>query len=112
MNRSLLPLLDDLTSPGRTLAFCDETNLTEGATPTLVANLRLHAAFVLDSSAYATVSGPLADFLAAGGLPEFHAAEIVNGKAGSPWKTVPMRVRLDAYQGVSTALQLPGSRIA
>lgn len=112
MDPALLPLLDDLASPGRTLAFCDETNLTEGATATLVANLRLHAAFVLDSSAYASVSGPLADFLAAGALPEFHAAEIVNGKAGSPWKAVPMPVRLDAYQHISNALQLAGSRIA
>lgn len=73
---ALLPFLNDLESPGRTLAFCDETNLTEAATAKLVANLRLHTAFVLDSSAYASASRPLADFLVAGALPEFHAAEI------------------------------------
>lgn len=112
MDPTLLPILATLDTPGRTLAFCDETNLTEAATSEQVANLRLHAAFVVDSAAYAPVAGMLAEFLAANDLPEFHAAEIVNANASSPWKTVPMALRIEAYQRISDALLLPRSRIA
>lgn len=112
MNADLQAILNDLSAPGRTLAFCDETNLTEKVpTPTLVANLRLHTGIVMSSEVYSPVEARLRTFLDSYGLSEFHATEVVNPTDGSTWRTVPFGVRLEAFELMTEALDPTGSRL-
>lgn len=111
MTADLEAILQDLPGPGRTLAFCDETNLTEQATATLVANLRLHVAVVAQSEVYGHVAEALGTFLEVNGLPEFHATEVVNPKAGTPWRDVSFDLRVEAFERLAQALDMAGSRI-
>ncbi|MBT2188627.1 hypothetical protein [Sphingobium nicotianae] len=111
MNANLDAILQDLAAPARVLAFCDETNLTEKPTATLVANLRLQVGIVVSSEVYGPVAEALGTFLTAHGLPEFHATEVVNPKAGTPWRDVPFALRLDAFERLTQALGMAGSRV-
>lgn len=110
-NLDLDDLIANLEMPGRTLAFCDETNLTEQATADLVANLRLHVGVVMAAEIYAPAAADLAAFLETHGLPEFHAAEVVNGKKNTPWQAVSYETRLDAFERMTDTLSVAGSRI-
>lgn len=110
-NLNLDDLIANLEVPGRTLAFCDETNLTEQATADLVANLRLHVGVVMAAKIYAPAAADLAAFLETHGLPEFHAAEVVNGKKNTPWQAVSYETRLDAFERMTDTLSVAGSRI-
>ncbi len=87
----------ELTLPGRTLAFCDETDLTSEATSTMVADIHAWVALILPSDAYPDVEGLVLAYQAEHGLPELHGTEMVNPKSGTPWKAVPDDVRLAAY---------------
>ena len=111
MPANLEAILQDLPMPGRTLAFCDETNLTEQATATLVANLRLHVGIVVQSEVYGPVAEALRTFLKANGLPEFHSTEVVNPRTGTPWRNVPFDLRLEAFERLTQAVNMGGSRI-
>lgn len=90
--------LADRTLPGRTLAFCDETDLTSAATSTMVADIHAWVALILPSDAYPEVEGLVLAYQAENALPELHGTEMVNPKSGTPWKAVPDDVRLDAYR--------------
>ena len=90
--------LAELTLPGRTLAFCDETDLTNGATSTMVADIHAWVALILPSDAYPEVESMVRAYQTQHGLPELHGTEMVNPKSGTPWKAVPGNVRLDAYR--------------
>lgn len=111
MKPDLDNILANLAVPGRVLAFCDETNLTEQATATLVADLRLHVGFVVPAENYQAIVEPLIDLLEAHGLPEFHASEVVNPKVNSPWYEVPYASRLEAFGRMVEVLEMPDARI-
>ncbi len=81
-------IIGAIETPGMTLAFCDETDLTPQPTSTMVADIHLHAALVLSSAKYAPVAQQLRNACAALGAPEIHATEIVNPGKSSPWRSI------------------------
>jgi hypothetical protein len=91
-------ILAELTLPGRTLAFCDETDLTTVPTATMVGDIHAWVAAILPSESYVGLETALISYRAQHGLPEFHGTEIVNPKSGTLWKAVPFDQRVDAYR--------------
>jgi hypothetical protein len=91
-------VLAEAADPGRTLAFCDETDLTIGATSTMLAKIHAWVALILSSEAYAALRDDLLAYQAEHGVPEFHGAEIVNPGSKSAWKSIAYEQRLDAFR--------------
>lgn len=90
--------LAELSHPGRTLAFCDETDLTTTPTATMVGDIHAWVALILPSTSYPELESALLSYRAQHGLPEFHGTEMVNPKSGTPWKAVSFAGRIDAYR--------------
>lgn len=93
-------LLSELTSSGRMLCFCDETDLTIEPTSTMVADIHAWVGFLIPSEAYAKAAAIIEQYRASHNLPEFHGTEIVNPKSKSPWKSVPVERRIAAFDFV------------
>ena len=93
-----LEILETLTTSDATLAFCDETDITQQATSTMVANIHLWAALIIPSKAYAALGEALSLYRTEHALPEFHANEIVTPGKGSPWRAVDPSRRLAAMR--------------
>lgn len=91
-------ILGGIAEPGRTLAFCDETDLTVGPTSTMVAKIHAWVAMIVPSEAYAALRDALLAYQAEHGVPEFHGTEIVNPGSRSAWKPIAYERRLDAYR--------------
>lgn len=109
---TLETLTAELALPGRILAFCDETDLTgtEG-TATMCANIHLHAAVVLPSGGYGTISASLEAALAAFGVDEFHAVDIVNNGKKSVWYKRSEADRIAALTTICDALHASGAHV-
>jgi hypothetical protein len=104
MIETLSAIVANISEPGRILAFCDETDLTNEATSTMVADIHLHAAVVLPSDGYAALALELALSLKKFDVVEFHAVDIVMNGARSVWKNRDKANRLAALQTICGAL--------
>jgi hypothetical protein len=88
MGINLHSIITDLCTPGRILAFGDETDLTFEPTPTMVGNLHLYGGIILRSETYGPLAHTLTTYLADIGQLEFHGTEIVNprrNRLGNRW---------------------------
>lgn len=90
-------ILADLDNPGRTLAFCDETDITHEATTTMLPHIHLWAAWVVPSVLYGEMRDSLDGYRRERELPEFHANEIVTPGTESAWKIVSHAERIAAF---------------
>jgi hypothetical protein len=104
MGINLRPIIADLCTPGRYLAFCDETDLTFAPTSTMVGNLHLYGGIILRSENYGPLAQILATYLAGIGQLEFHGTEIVNPTAKSTWKSLGYAAREKALRQVCAAI--------
>jgi|SRR5581483_1786947 len=104
MSIDLHSLAAELSTPDRTLAFCDDTDLTLKPTSTMVGDLHLYGGLIVKSEAYAPLALNLASYLAGIGQVEFHGTEIINPKTGSRWKALDYNARAEALRHVCTAI--------
>jgi hypothetical protein len=104
MGINLHPIIADLCTPGRILAFCDETDLTFDPTSTMVGNLHLYGGIILRSENYGPLAHILTTYLADIGQLEFHGTEIVNPTAKSTWKSLGYAAREKALRQVCAAI--------
>jgi hypothetical protein len=91
-------ILAGIADPGRTLALCDETDLTIAATSTMVAEIHAWVAMIMPSEAYSSLRDALVGYQAEHGVPEFHGNEIVNAGKKSAWSDTAYDRRIDAYR--------------
>lgn len=104
MTEALSTVVAGLAEPGQFLAFCDETDLTEKPTSTMLGDIHLHAAVVVPSDGYAAFASALATALATFGVSEFHAVDIVNNGKKSVWRHREKADRIAALQTICDAL--------
>lgn len=104
-------LLEALTEPGRTLVFCDDTDISGQPVPWLQPDLRILVAVEMSSEAYAVAAAEIEAELSSLGMPEFHAAEIANPKGKSPWKEVPSEERASALHSLAEVLNEAGAHV-
>lgn len=105
------PLLETLTRPGRTLVFCDDTDIAPQPVPWLQPDLRILVAVEMGSEVYAAAAAELTDRLARLGMPEFHAAEIANPGGKSPWKGLSPESRAAVLFFLADLLNGSGARV-
>jgi hypothetical protein len=98
VSTSAKEVLDQLETPGRMLAFCDETDLTNDATSTMVPNIHAWMALIMSSDHYAAVAAEVLAYQDEHSLPELHGNEIVSPGSASPWKEIGAQARLAAYK--------------
>jgi hypothetical protein len=91
-------VLSGIAEPGRTLALCDETDLTTTATSKMVADIHAWVALIMPSEGYPSLRDSLLAYQAEHGVPEFHGNEIVNAGSKSAWKHFDYERRLNAYR--------------
>lgn len=91
-------ILAGIADPGRTLALCDETDLTTVATSTMVAEIHAWVALIMTSDDYPELRDQLLGYQLEHEVPEFHGNEIVNPGSCSAWKGVTYDSRIDAYR--------------
>lgn len=104
-------VLEALPEPGRTLVFCDDTDISGQPVPWLQPDLRILVAVEMSSEDYAAAAAKLEARLASLGMPEFHAAEIANPKGKSPWKGVSPDERAAALHFLAGALNGAGAHV-
>jgi hypothetical protein len=104
MTEALNAIVSDLAAPGRFLAFCDETDITNAPTSTMLGDIHLHAAVVLPSEGYAEFTAELSAALETFAVAEFHAVDIVNNGRKSAWRHREKADRLAALQTICDAL--------
>ena len=104
-------LLQALAEPGRTLVFCDDTDISGQPVPWLQPDLRILVAVEMSSRAYAVAAAELEAKVASLGMPEFHAAEIANPKGKSPWKGVPQAERATSLHFLAGVLNGAGAHV-
>lgn len=90
-------ILTDLAIAERTLAFCDETDITHEATSTMRPNIHLLGALVMPSRHYGEIRDTLERWRATHGLPEVHANEVVTPGKRSAWRTVDPAIREQTF---------------
>lgn len=91
-------LLASVADAGRTLVFCDESDLTIEATSTMRAEIHAWVGLEMPSEAYSALAGAVRGYQADYGVPEFHGNEIVNPGSKSAWKPQSFERRLDAFR--------------
>ncbi len=89
--------LDSLFIAGKTLIFCDDTDMVEPPQPGYASNIRLLAGVVLPSEKYAEVASTMTSKLGDLGVTEFHATEIVNPNKDSSWYQISYENRIAAF---------------
>jgi hypothetical protein len=98
MKLTAAEVLDQIAVPGRTLALCDETDLTQAPTETMVADIHAWVAFLMRSDGYSRIAASMLAYQAQHGLPELHGNEIVNPGSKSAWLGVAPETRIAAYR--------------
>lgn len=73
---SIMELTDQLAMDGRTLVFCDDTDVAEQPVATLQPDLRILVAVQVLSENYATLDAAMVAALDQYGVPEFHATDM------------------------------------
>jgi len=91
-------LLASVADAGRTLVFCDESDLTIEATSTMCAEIHAWVGVEMPSDTYSALASTLHCYQADHGVPEFHGNEIVNAGSKSAWRLQSFERRLDAFR--------------
>ena len=91
-------LLASIAAAGRTLVFCDESDLTIETTSTMCAEIHAWVGLEMPSHAYSALANAVSCYQADHGVPEFHGNEIVNAGSKSAWKLQSFERRLDAFR--------------
>jgi hypothetical protein len=104
-----LDLIGQLSLPGRTLVFCDDTEISGQPIATLEPDLRILAAVQLSSEGYATIDAAMTAALESYGVAEFHATDIATGNGA--WKDRPENERVAALRFVAGQLATHATRI-
>jgi hypothetical protein len=102
-------LLASLGQSGRTLVFCDDTDIAGQPVPWLKPDLRILVAVEIDSESYASAASEMVSYLANLGMPEFHAADMANPNKKSPWKAVALEARTEALHQLAGILNASGA---
>ncbi len=102
-------VLAEVSAPGTTLAFVDDTDFHGDSVSCLAPNLRVLAAVKLDSARYAEIEAALADRLHELGQLEFHGAEVFNPKGRSPWRDVSVSDRIAMFDFMSSLVERSGA---
>ena len=104
-----LDLTDQLPASGRTLVFCDDTEIAGQPLATLEPDLRILAAVQMPSEGYATLDTAMTKALQSIGVVEFHATDIATGNG--VWKGRPEEERVVALKFVAGQLATHATRI-
>lgn len=104
-----LDLTGQLSVPGRTLIFCDDTEIAGQPIATLEPDLRILAAVQIPSEGYATLDSAMTTALQSYGVGEFHATDIATGNG--VWKGRPDEERVAALRFVAEQLATHATRI-
>lgn len=72
-------LANELFVPGRTLVFCDDTDIAGQPVEALKPDLRILVAVQMESDGYAALDAAITAALAENGVSEFHATDIATG---------------------------------
>jgi hypothetical protein len=112
-----LPVAPDAVSaalavPGRTLIFCDDTDIAGQPVPWLEPDLRILVAVEMGSEAYAIAAAAMAAELSSLGVTEFHAADMANPQKKSPWKALEAKVRVEALHKLTAIFNGAGARVS
>ncbi len=91
-------ILARLHEPGRTLLFCDDTDIPRASIENFARDVRVLCAIVMPSDIYSTLVTQMEKRLTELGQTEFHATEIVNPKSTSSWSKVSVADRLGALR--------------
>ena len=91
-------LLKSVADAGRTLVFCDESDLTIEATSTMCAEIHAWVGLEMPSDGYSALARAVRCYQADHGVPEFHGNEIVNAGSKSAWRPQSFERRLDAFR--------------
>jgi hypothetical protein len=99
-------ILDELATPGKYLVFVDETGTSGKPLPELASDFQLMCGLGLPSLHYGEIKASLIAKLHELGptLHEFHATEIVNPKADSPWQSLSIGARQEALRFLARTL--------
>jgi uncharacterized protein DUF3800 len=103
-------LLEGLSQPGRTLIFCDDTDIAGQPVPWLQRDLRILVAVEIESESYVSAAAEMMAHLAVLGMPEFHAADMANPNKKSPWKAIDPGIRVEALHVLAGILTAAGAR--
>lgn len=89
-------ILNNLLDAGRTLIFCDDSDIQGQPNPNFVPDLRVLCAIKIDSTNYNNldISKQIAHF----GMTEFHATEVVNPNSNSEWRKLTYEERVKIFE--------------
>lgn len=88
-------ILKDLGKAGRTLIFCDDSDIQGQPNPNFVSDLRVLCAIKVDSANYDKLD--ISKQIGSLGVKEFHATEVVNPNSDSAWKRVAYEDRVAIF---------------
>lgn len=103
------PLVNELAVPGRTLVFCDDTDIAQQPVETLQPDLRILVAVQMRSESYAAMDVALTAALDEFGVGEFHATDIATGNGA--WKGRTEEERVSALNVVAGQLATHAARV-
>jgi len=95
-------ILNSLGNAGRTLIFCDDSDIQGQPNPNFLPDLRVLCAINIDSTSYndLDISKQIARF----GMTESHATEVVNPNNSSEWRKVAYEDRVKIFQHIKLLL--------
>jgi hypothetical protein len=88
-------IINNLGEAGRTLIFCDDSDIQGQPDPNFVSDLRVLCAIKIDSANYDKLD--ISKKLDRLSVKEFHATEVVNPNSNSAWKKVEYEDRLAIF---------------
>ncbi len=104
-----MALIDQLAVAGRTLVFCDDTDIAEQPVSTLRPDLRLLVAVQVPSEHYPALDGAMTAALDQYGVTEFHATDMATGNRA--WKGRSEEERAAALAFVAEQLSAYARRV-
>lgn len=106
---SIESLSDQLAMAGRTLVFCDDTDIVDQPVPTLQPDLRILVAIQVPSENYAALDAAMMAALDHFGVTEFHATDMATGNRA--WKGRSKEERASALAFVAEQLSTHAKRV-
>jgi hypothetical protein len=95
-------ILHNLTKPGRTLVFCDESDVHGQPNPAFVEDIRVLCAVEIDSTHYRKID--IREQIVGLKKNEFHTTEVVNPNSKSEWYGVGLEERVEILNHVRDLL--------
>lgn len=102
-------LSDELLVPGRTLVFCDDTEICGQPTTALRPDLRILVAVQIASDCYPVIDQAISAALKQLGVSEFHATDIASGNGG--WAGHSEEDRVSALTFIADQLEASATRM-